>query len=198
MQNRVLLIGDEIGQSYAARVRAILETDDSMKIEVVSAAVEPNFDSNKLANKIDQWLTQHKPDAVHFNAGLHDVRWYPAEQRNATDLADYEMNLQHTIEACKRVLGGDIVFATTTPVFDHLQCDQDDQDFERGRKEIEHYNVAAQQVMLAEDVLINNLGELVSMHDDEYLSTQDGISLTNAGIEAVAKTTADCVRSLWH
>jgi len=195
-QHRVLLLGDAIRLAYEPLVKLKLEAADGGSIEVVGPP-ESTGDSRQLAEHIDDLLTQYDPDAVHFNAGLEDVKWSRAERHNSTPIGEYEMNLQRVVDACKRGVGGDVIFALTTPVNDDLQCDIEGQDWDRCNREIEEYNIAAQQIMLADDVLINHLDRVIAERDDEFLA-EDGVSLTETGIEAAADAVVSCIRSLWH
>jgi hypothetical protein len=193
---RVLLLGDFIRLAYQPRVAELLAAEEGITLTVVGPP-QSNGDSAQLAVDVDRWLDEVDPEAVHFNCGLEDVRWYGRENRNAVPIGDYELNLVRIVDACKAKVGGDVVFALTTPVDDKRQCDRPGGEFDRFNRDIEEYNIAAQEVMLAENVLINHLDRVIAERDDEYLE-EDGISLTQAGVEAAARATAQCIRSLWH
>ncbi len=195
---RVLLLGDFIRLAYQRRVGELLGAEEEITLTVV-APTQSTGDSAELAGDIDRLLEEFKPEAVHFNCGLEDVQWYGKENRNAVSIGEYELNLVRIVDACKAKVGGDIVFALTTPVDDKRQCDcpEVNRGFDRFNRDIEEYNIAAQEVMLAENVLINHLERVIRERDDEYLG-EDGVSLTPSGIEAAAKATAHCIRSLWH
>jgi len=193
---RVLLLGDFVRLAYQPRVAELLAAEEGITLAVVGPA-ESTGDSGALAGEIDRWLDEFDPEAVHLNCGLEDVRWYGKESRNAVSIGDYELNLVRIVDACKARVGGDVVFALTTAVDDKRQCDSPGSGFDRFNRDIEEYNIAAQEVMLAENVLINHLDRVIAERDDEYLA-QDGVSLTATGVEAAAKATAACIRSLWH
>jgi len=190
------MLGDDIRLAYQGRVAELLCGEDGVEITLVGPA-QSTHTSADLAARIHEYLDEYAPDAAHFNAGLIDSQWIRAERHNLVPVAEYEMNLQHIIDACKPRLGGDLIFATTTPVIDRKQCDLPDRAYDLINAEITEYNIAAQQIMLMNDVLINHLDRIVSERDDEYLAA-DGLSLTPAGVDAVADAIASCIRSLWH
>lgn len=193
---RVLLLGDFVRLACQPRISELLAAEEGITLKVV-APPESTGDSAQLADEIDRWLDEFDPEAVHFNCGLDDVRWYGGEGRNAVPIGEYGLNLVRIVDACKAKVGGDVVFALTTPVDDSRQCDVPGREFDRFNRDIEEYNIAAQEVMLAEDVLINRLDRVIAERDDEFLA-EDGVSLSPAGIEAAARATASCIRSLWH
>ena len=190
---RVLLLGDSLRIAYQPEVDRLLREEG---IEVVGPAASTG-DSVTLADGIDEWLDRFSPDAVHFNAGLEDVRFVHAEGRNAVSIGDYGRSLTRVVDACKSRLGGDVIFALTTPVNDEVQCGGPGAAFDRCNRDIEEYNIAAQELMLAENVLINHLDRVIIQRDDEFLA-KDGASLTPAGVSAAAGAVADAIRSLWH
>ena len=66
---KVVLVGDSIRMGYAPLVAKRLDG----KAIVVSA--KPNGeDSGNVLRNLDEWVIKEKPDVVHFNAGLHDLK----------------------------------------------------------------------------------------------------------------------------
>ncbi len=191
---RVLLLGDFIRLSYQPLLASELAKHGDVEVDVLGP-VSSTGSSADLAETIDRLLDEFKPDVVHFNAGLDDVRWFRAEQRHAVPIGEYELNLQRVVDACKGRLGNDVIFALTTPVIDRLQCDQPGTSFDRSNRDIEEYNIAATQIMLADNVLINHLDRAIAERDDEYLGP-DGVSLTEAGRHRAAAAVASCITTM--
>lgn len=191
---RVLLLGDFIRLSYQPLVAAELAKHGDVDVDVLGP-VTSTGSSVELAERIDSYLDEFRPDVVHFNAGLEDVCWYRAEQHHAVPIGEYELNLQRVVDACKGRLGNDVIFALTTPVIDRLQCDQPGTACDRSNRDIEEYNIAATQIMLADNVLINHLDRAIAERDDEYLGP-DGVSLTEAGRRRAAAAVADCITTM--
>jgi lysophospholipase L1-like esterase len=193
---RVLLLGDFIRLAYQPHAEHALTADRTLDVRIVAPAASTGTSAD-LAEGIDEWLRRFNPDAVHFNAGLEDVCWIRAERRNVVGPGEYEMNLRRVVDACRMRVGGDIVFALTTPVIDEKQCDRPGSACDRLNREIDDYNAIAERIMVGENILLNRLDHVVGRHDEEYLA-EDGVSLSPDGAVAVGKAVATCIRTLWH
>src|SRR5262245_46150553 len=66
---KVVLIGDSIRLGYAPLVAKKLEA----KAVVVSPPPNGGDSANVLKN-LGEWVLREKPDLVHFNCGLHDLK----------------------------------------------------------------------------------------------------------------------------
>jgi len=113
---RVLLIGDSISIGYHAATVAALKGKANVQ--------RPKTNCGPTTwglQQLDQWLGQGKWDVIHFNWGLHDLKYI--NQRGQRDLkgkqqvppAEYEKNLQELVRRLKAT-GAVLIFATTTPV----------------------------------------------------------------------------------
>jgi GDSL-like Lipase/Acylhydrolase family len=115
---RVLVIGDSISIGYTLPLREALQ--GKANVHRPAANCGP---SSRGVESIDQWLGDGKWDVIHFNFGLHDVRYFD-DQAKATDAgkghrqvsdSDYEKNLELLVIRMKKT-GAKLIFATTTPV----------------------------------------------------------------------------------
>ena len=66
---KVVLIGDSIRMGYAPLVAKLLDG----KATVISQSVNGE-DSGNVLRHLDEWVIEEKPDVVHINAGLHDLK----------------------------------------------------------------------------------------------------------------------------
>ena len=118
---RVLLIGDSISIGYTAPVRELLEG----KANVHRIPVNGGPTINGLAN-LKSWLGDSKWDMIHFNWGLHDLKYMGANKENVADpksstsrrqvaLPDYEKNLAALVKQMQET-GAKLIWCTTTPV----------------------------------------------------------------------------------
>src|SRR6476620_12659536 len=73
---RVLLIGDSISIGYTVPVRELLQG----KANVHRIPTNGGPTSNGLKN-IDKWLGNGKWDIIHFNWGIHDLKFMPDGKR---------------------------------------------------------------------------------------------------------------------
>ena len=66
---KVVLIGDSIRMGYAPLVAKLLDG----KAIVISQSTNGE-DSGNVLRHFDEWVINEKPDVVHINAGLHDLK----------------------------------------------------------------------------------------------------------------------------
>jgi lysophospholipase L1-like esterase len=148
---RVLLLGDSISIGYTLPVRARLAGRAN-----VHRPAENCSDSAKGVRTLDKWLGEGKWDVVHFNFGLHDLKYLdekgtlvPADKgKQVASVEQYEKNLRALVARLKQT-GAKLVFATTTPVPGGSQ----------GRVEHDEmrYNAAAVRVLKENGVALDDL-----------------------------------------
>jgi acyl-CoA thioesterase-1 len=115
---RVLLIGDSISMGYTLLVREKLKG----RANVHHPAENCGPTERGLA-RLDKWLGPGHWDVIHFNFGLHDLKYldekgqYVAPEKGK-QVAPPEVYRQHLRELVLRLqkTGAKLVFATTTPV----------------------------------------------------------------------------------
>ena len=118
---RVLLIGDSISIGYTVPVRELLQG----KANVHRILTNGGPTTNGLAN-LKTWLGDSKWDVIHFNWGLHDLKYMGPKTENLADpklptshqqvpLADYERNLRQLVDQLKAT-GAKLIWCNTTPV----------------------------------------------------------------------------------
>jgi lysophospholipase L1-like esterase len=185
----VVLVGDSIRLGYAPLVAKRLEG----KAIVISA--KPNGeDSGNVLKNLDEWVINEKPDVVHLNAGLHDLKH--TDKGYQVSLADYQKNLRSILERIKKETTAKIIFATSTPILDNLHA-QRKAGFDRFEADVQKYNAAAAAVMKEAGVPVNDLHKLVEEGGREKLFLRDGTHYTPAGYEMMADVvTASILRSL--
>jgi acyl-CoA thioesterase-1 len=120
---RVLLIGDSISMGYTLPVRDLLKG----KANVHRIPTNGGPTTNGLKN-LTAWLGDAKWDVIHFNWGLHDLKYVLDDPNTIVDvkapgshyqvtLADYEKNLTALVEQLKKS-GAKLIWCNTTPVPD--------------------------------------------------------------------------------
>ena len=75
------------------------------------------------AEQIEKWLGDGKWDVIHFNFGLHDLKFVDEKGMNTSPekgklqvpIEDYKKNLDALVSRMKKT-GAKLIFATTTPV----------------------------------------------------------------------------------
>ena len=176
---RVLLLGDSISIGYTLPTRARLAGKAN-----VHRPAENCSDSGKGVRTIDKWLGAGKWDVIHFNFGLHDVKYLdekgalvsPEKGKQVASVAEYEKNLRALVASLKKT-GAKLIFATTTPV----------PAGSAGR--VEHseipYNVAAIRVMKENGVAVDDLHAFVVARQDK-IQLPKNVHFTNDGSAQLA------------
>ena len=184
----VLIIGDSISNGYTPFVREAF----SDRADVVHAPGN-NAATMTGLKRIDQWLGIRKWDVIHFNFGLHDMKyidpataemdmakliavkdgtqWVPVEQ--------YEPNLRALVQRMKKS-GAKLVWCSTTPVPEGAGG--------RVPGDEVKYNAAALRVMRDEGVPVNDLYAFVGTPEQRLAmgGKPKDVHYTDAGSRALA------------
>jgi len=148
---RVMLIGDSISIGYTIPVRELLKGAANVHRPPTNCG-----DTTRGLESLDSWLGTGKWDVIHFNWGLHDLKYMDANKKLTTPdkgkqinpLPVYEKNLLELVARLKKT-GAKLIWCSTTPVPDG--CD--------GRikgTEVEYNRVAA-KIMKENGVAIDDL-----------------------------------------
>jgi acyl-CoA thioesterase-1 len=180
---RVLLIGDSISIGYTLPARGLLK--NKANLHRILANGGPT--TRGVAN-LSKWLGNGKWDAIHFNFGLHDLKYMPETQGLQVSLRDYEKNLK-TIVAKLRQTGAVVIWASTTPV----QDDRTPPNRKRLNKDVEAYNAIAKKIMTAEKIAINDLHAVAKGAPLAEIQTKDGVHFTKEGSKRLAKCVAAAI-----
>ena len=115
---RVLLIGDSISMGYTLDVRAKLKD-----VANVHHPAENCGPTERGLTRLDKWLGTNHWDVIHFNFGLHDLKYLdekgqyvaPEQGKQVAPPEVYRKNLRDLAQRLQKT-GAALVFATTTPV----------------------------------------------------------------------------------
>jgi len=152
---RILIIGDSISIGYTPIVKEMLRG----KAEVVHAPGNSESTVRGL-EKLDAWLGSNKWDVIHFNWGLHDMKYIDAQTKMTAvskgkqwvPVEQYEPNLKTLVQRLKKT-GAKLIWCSTTPVPDGVTG--------RVPGDEVKYNAAALRVMQAEGIPIDDLHAVV-------------------------------------
>tara|TARA_R110002049_G_scaffold4601_4_gene31842 strand:- start:69684 stop:70376 length:693 start_codon:yes stop_codon:yes gene_type:complete len=117
----VLLIGDSISIGYTMMVREGLSGEANVFRPLVNCG--PTTTGVK---SIDQWIGDRKWDVIHFNFGLHDLKYMGPNGENLADpkaetshpqvpIDEYVANLREIAKRLKKT-GATVIWRETTPV----------------------------------------------------------------------------------
>jgi acyl-CoA thioesterase-1 len=98
---------------------------------------------------IKEWLGDGKWDVIHFNWGLHDIRYMPDNTRQVSP-EDYEKNLRSLVATLKTT-GAKLIWCSTTPVSEGTTGPV------RKNEDVLAYNAIAKKVMDENGIQIDDL-----------------------------------------
>jgi len=139
---RVLLIGDSISIGYTIPVREALA--GKANVHRPAANCGPTI---RGLESLDEWLGEDDWDVIHFNWGLHDLKYMDGKQQ--VPLAEYEKNLGELVERLKRT-GAKLIWCSTTPVPEGCSPPRTNDD-------VLAYNAVAKKIMDANGIAIDDL-----------------------------------------
>jgi isoamyl acetate esterase len=170
----VVIVGDSISMGYTPHVQKQLEGRARVERHEGNGGDSPNV----LAKLNTQWLPAlgERPDLIHVNCGLHDLRFWAEKNAYQVPLQGYIRNMA-TLAGELTATGAKIVWCSTTPVLDGAPGMS--KEFPRKNEDVDAYNAAALEVMTAAGFAINNLNAFVKDLGPEKAITPDGVHFTD-------------------
>lgn len=183
---RVLLIGDSISIGYTLPTRRAL----AGKANVHRPRTNCGPTTRGLEH-IDAWLGDGEWDVIHFNWGLHDLKYIGPDStklvpvdtpgaRQQVPLDEYEKNLDKLVRRLKKT-GAKLIWRNTTPVPEGAVG--------RVVGDSARYNQAAARVMKKHDVPTHDMFSFVKKHPETQRKAN--VHFTPEGSEALGRTVAD-------
>jgi len=192
----VVILGDSIRLSYWERVAELISD-----IAVVHSPDGENCAYTlHTIRRVRDWFKDWgitKADLIHWNNGVWD------HHRNAEDEEPFS-TVEQYVALQKRLLGqlssysDKLIFATSTPGglnYDpnsHILLTLERDDWNR---EIALYNDVVSAYLKNQGVRINDLYGFIYPHVEEFIC-EDGLHLSEAGVEAVAQKVANEIRAM--
>ncbi|MCH8829301.1 MAG: SGNH/GDSL hydrolase family protein [Planctomycetes bacterium] len=139
---RVLLIGDSISIGYTVPCRSLLKGRANLhRIPTNGGPTTRGLQS------IDRWLGKSRWDVIHFNWGLHDLKYIGKKKQ--VSLSDYEKNLRKLVARLKATKAT-LIWCSTTPVPSGVRPT-------RKNSEVLEYNAVAKKIMQENGIAIHDL-----------------------------------------
>lgn len=183
---RVLLIGDSISMGYTLPVRALLKGRANLHRPPANCG-----DTARGLKQLEAWLGDGKWDVIHFNFGLHDLKYLdaagkyvpPEQGRQVASPEQYAENLRALVTRLRKT-GATLIFATTTPVpagtLGRIEHDE------------ARYNAAALAVMKEAGIAVDDLHARISGHQSEWQLPKN-VHFTPEGYDELAAAVAASV-----
>jgi lysophospholipase L1-like esterase len=193
---KIVLLGDSIRIGYQAIVRAELEG-------VADVWVPPDNGQHttNLLLRFNDWVILQRPDVLHLNAGLWDVRHVARGRHdlgNVVPVEQYRANVRRLLTLAKQYASGAVIWATTTPIDEAANFQQTapaDHPARRGA-DVAEYNAAAVEEATTLGVGVNDLHKIVLEYGPARWLSPDGMHATEDGYAAVGRRVADVLRKL--
>ncbi|MFP3903242.1 MAG: SGNH/GDSL hydrolase family protein [Armatimonadota bacterium] len=181
MTPRVLIIGDSISVGYTEPTQQILE--GKAEVRRIPMNGGPTI---RGVEHIDEWLGDEDWDIIHFNWGLHDLKFMEDGTRQVPP-EEYKENLQALVTRLQET-GARLIWASTTPVPDgDVQPPRTDAD-------VIMYNTIAREIMEAEDIVINDLyTRAVGCLDD--IQQPENVHFTDEGSRVLAEWVVEAIEN---
>lgn len=187
---KVLIIGDSISIGYMDPLAELLSG---------AAEIEHNPGNAQHSgyglDHLDQWLGDTKWAVIHFNHGLHDLKYVDDQGKNVSvkeeghiqiPLDQYAKNMEAIVHRLKQS-GAHLIFATTTPYPDNPEGPLREQD------DAARYNKVALEIMKRNGIQINDL-YLFALPQLDRIQRPHNVHFTEAGSRVLAKEVARHIR----
>lgn len=173
---RVLLIGDSISIGYTVPTQKLLKG----KANVHRIPTNDGPTIRGVAD-LSSWLGKKQWDVIHFNWGLHDLKFMPNGQRQVP-IDQYQKNLGELVKRLKAT-GAKLIWASTTPVPEGGVKPK------RLNSDVVAYNAVAKKIMDANGVAIDDLYALALPRLKE-IQQPVNVHFTEKGSAELAKQVA--------
>ncbi|MCB1090433.1 MAG: SGNH/GDSL hydrolase family protein [Verrucomicrobiae bacterium] len=192
---RVLLLGDSISIGYTLQVRELLKG----KANVHRPKANCGPTTAGLQN-LDAWLASggegKKWDVIHFNWGLHDLKYMGPKGENLADPkapdshqqvppAEYEKNLTQLVERLEKT-GAKLIWRNTTPVPEGAGG--------RVPGDAAIYNEIAAKIMAAHQIPTDDLYTTAKAHLAEW-QLPANVHFSAAGSQGLAEQVAKAIEA---
>ena len=182
----VLIIGDSISMGYTNPVKSLMK--ETANVQRPKTNCGP---TTRGLQQIDAWLGKTKWDVIHFNWGLHDLKYINAkgglvpikDGKIQVPIEKYEENLRTLVKRMKKT-GATLIWCSTTPV-------------PKGAKGrivgySVKYNAVAAKVMKEEGVATNDLYTF-ALKNQSKIQRKADVHFTKPGSQALAKQVVQAI-----
>lgn len=175
---KLFILGDSISLQYGVYLEKYLKGiytidrkgSQEKALQNLDLPIDANGGNSKMV--LDYLLTREKdpnfqPDVLLLNCGMHDIKRNPTTKEIAIDSASYRQNLEaiYTLLSKKKI---PVIWVRSTGVIDAIHAAKS-KAFDRYEKDVDQYNVVADQVFKKHKVPIIDLyGFTTKLGDDRY------------------------------
>jgi len=183
----VLIIGDSISIGYTLPLRAALDGIANVHRPPTNCA-----HTWKGLESIDRWLGEGKWDLIHFNWGLHDLKYVdeegklalPPKGKQVSTISEYSANLEKLVQRLNET-GATLIWRPTTPVPEGAQG--------RVPADLAKYNVAAWEVIQRHGIEVDDMNSFIRDHNVPHVRP-DNVHFSKDSSALLAGNTAELIR----
>ncbi len=184
---RVMIIGDSISIGYTLPLRAALEGIANVHRPPVNCA-----HTWRGLESIDGWLGDGKWDLIHFNWGLHDLKYVdeqgsltlPPSGKQVSTVREYEANLERLVQRLRQT-GATLIWRPTTPVPEGAAG--------RVPADLARYNAAAREVVQRHGIAVDDMNSFIRDRNIPHVRP-DNVHFSKASSALLAKNSAMLIR----
>jgi len=184
----IVLIGDSIRGGYEETVRAELAGWGN----VWGPSQNRGTSENVLAH-LDEWVSTRKPDVLHINCGLHDLRKEFGQDTATVPLGRYAENVRTILTRLKTETEAITIWALTTPV--NQEWHHKNKPFDRLEADVVAYNAVATDIAGELGIVVNDLFATITTANRDALLLPDGVHFRPEGYALLGKKVADQIKS---
>lgn len=173
---QVVLIGDSIRIGYQPFVEGALDGRLS-----VWGPEDNGGDSRNVLSRFDEWVIGRKPDVLHINCGLHDIKKEFGAGEAQVPFDEYVTNIETILARALAETDAKVIWAQTTPVNEEWHHDQ--KGFDRFEADVDAINRAATKICGKLGVQVNNLYHAIVEGGRDELLVDDGVHFRPEGSE---------------
>lgn len=182
----VLLIGDSIRAGYQETVRkGLADWADVWGPEQNGGTTE------NVLSHLDEWALARRPDVVHINCGLHDLRKEFGRDTAAVALSRYADNVRSILTRVRAETEASVIWALTTPV--NQEWHHKNKPFDRLEADVVAYNTVAASIARELEIVVNDLFAAVMSAGRDDLLLPDGVHFQPKGYALLGRRVADCI-----
>ena len=184
---RVLIIGDSISIGYTLPLRAALEGIANVHRPPVNCS-----HTWRGLESIDGWLGDGKWDLIHFNWGLHDLKYVdeqgslalPPSGKQVSTVREYEANLERLVQRLRQT-GATLIWRPTTPVPEGAAG--------RVPADLARYNAAAREVVQRHGIAVDDMNSFIRDRNIPHVRP-DNVHFSKNSSALLAKNSAMLIR----
>lgn len=184
---RVLIIGDSISIGYTLPLRAALKGIANVHRPPTNCA-----HTWRGLEAIDQWLGEGKWDLIHFNWGLHDLKYVdangklalPPEGKQVSTVGEYAENLEKLVLRLKQT-GAKLIWRPTTPVPEGSQG--------RVPADLPKYNTAARDLIDRYGIEVDDMNSFIRDQNISHIRPGN-VHFSKDSSALLAGNTAELIR----